>query len=163
MVVPRTPQWQVAIRWMESDGAAVAAGPKVLELDNSAVASNLEERRLTAKRAADELERAQAQAAATLADREFAREQRRIALAKARIDADVPADLLSGRDWEDRRLAERFPTPDGPVVYRRTLAGAAATRVRTGARNDQFVEVTAGLDEGDAVSRRDLGAIGAAP
>ena len=46
-----------------------------------------------------------------------------------------------------------FPTPDGPVVYRRSFAGTAATRVQTGARNDQFVEIAAGLDEGDTVSR----------
>jgi HlyD family secretion protein len=56
-----------------------------------------------------------------------------------------------------------FPTPDGPVVYRRALAGPAATRVRTGARNDQFVEITAGLAAGDAVSRRGPGRPGATP
>ncbi len=107
LTVPRTPQWQVAIRWMEADGATVAAGQKVLELDNSAVASNLEERRLAAKRAADALERAQAQGAVTLDERAFAREQRRIARDKAAIDADVPEALLSGRDWQERRLALR--------------------------------------------------------
>jgi multidrug resistance efflux pump len=107
LTVPRTPQWQVAIRWMEADGATVAAGQKVLELDNSAVASNLEERRLAAKRAADALERAQAQATVTLDERAFAREQRRVARDKAAIDADVPEALLSGRDWHERRLALR--------------------------------------------------------
>jgi HlyD family secretion protein len=51
-----------------------------------------------------------------------------------------------------------FPTPAGPVVYRRTLAGTAATPVRTGARNDEAVEIVSGLAAGDLVSRRDLGA-----
>jgi multidrug resistance efflux pump len=107
ILVPRTPQWQVSIRWMEADGATVAAGQKVLELDNSSVAANLEERRLAVAHAADELERQQAQAAATLAEKEYTLVQRRIELEKAQIDADVPAELLSGRDLQDRRLAER--------------------------------------------------------
>lgn len=51
-----------------------------------------------------------------------------------------------------------FPTPEGPVVYRRTLAGVSATGVRTGERNEQMVEIVAGLAAGDTVSRRDLGA-----
>jgi HlyD family secretion protein len=107
ILVPRTPQWQVPIRWMEADGALVAAGKKILELDNTSVAANLEERRLAARRAGDELTRQQAQAAATLAEKEFALEQRRTALDKASIDADVPEELLSRRDLLDRRLAER--------------------------------------------------------
>lgn len=107
LTVPRTPQWQVAIRWMEAEGATVAAGQRVLELDNSAVATNLEERRLAAKRAADALERALAQTAVTLDEREFARAQRRVARDKAAIDADVPEAMLAGRDWQERRLALR--------------------------------------------------------
>ncbi len=50
-----------------------------------------------------------------------------------------------------------FPTPAGPVVYRRTLAGVSTTPVRTGARSEQMVEIVAGLSAGDTVSRRDLG------
>lgn len=107
VMVPRTPQWQVAIRWMVADGTAVAAGQRVLELDNSAVTSNLEERRLAARRAADSLERARAQALVNLLEREFAREQKRLTRDKAAIDADVPEALLSGREWQERRLALR--------------------------------------------------------
>ncbi len=50
-----------------------------------------------------------------------------------------------------------FPTPAGPVVYRRTLAGFSATAVRTGARSEQMVEILSGLRAGVTLSRRDLG------
>ena len=33
--VPRTPMWQLPIRWMEVDGATVTAGQIVLEMDNT--------------------------------------------------------------------------------------------------------------------------------
>lgn len=53
-----------------------------------------------------------------------------------------------------------FPTPAGPVVYRRALTGAAATPVEAGAHNGEWVQIVAGLAAGDVVSRRDLGAAG---
>lgn len=51
-----------------------------------------------------------------------------------------------------------FPTPSGPVVYRRSLTGTAAVPVATGARNQESVEIVSGLAAGAVVSRRDLGA-----
>jgi multidrug resistance efflux pump len=48
-------------------------------------------------------------------------------------------------------------TPEGPVVVRRTLFGRRETRVRTGARNDEFVQVVEGLEAGDSVERRPEG------
>ena len=56
-----------------------------------------------------------------------------------------------------------FPTPHGPIVYRRTLAGVAATPVRTGARNELAVEIAGGLHEGDRVARHDPRAAGGSP
>jgi multidrug efflux pump subunit AcrA (membrane-fusion protein) len=50
-----------------------------------------------------------------------------------------------------------FPTPDGPVAWRRTLLGYEAARLEVGRRNDKVVEVLGGLSEGDEVARRDLG------
>ncbi len=43
------------------------------------------------------------------------------------------------------------PTPDGPVVFRRTLGGVHAVPVTLGRRTGEWVEVTGGLTEGDAV------------
>ncbi len=53
-----------------------------------------------------------------------------------------------------------FPTPSGPVVYRRTLTGARAVPVVTGASNQELVEIVSGLRAGDVVSRRELAAAG---
>ncbi len=105
IVVPRTSEWQVQIRWMESDGAEGAAGAKILEFDHGPFASSLEQGRLTAHTARTELLQQEAQGEATLADRAIEVERRRTALDKARIDAEVPVELLSRRDWEERQLA----------------------------------------------------------
>lgn len=105
--VPRTPTWQVQIRWLAEDGTAVRAGDRVVELDNSSFTGELETKRAAAADATTELARRQAETRSALAEKEFAVEQRRSELAKARIAAEVPADLLSGREHQDRQLALR--------------------------------------------------------
>ena len=45
-----------------------------------------------------------------------------------------------------------FPSPDGPVVYRRTLLGHEDVAVTLGRRNATMVEVLEGLDAGDVVA-----------
>lgn len=49
-----------------------------------------------------------------------------------------------------------FPTPDGPIAYRKTLAGHEAVTLELGRRNEESVEVLGGLSEGDRVARRNL-------
>lgn len=105
--VPRTPSWQVQIRWMAEDGTRVRAGDPVVELDNSSFTEELEQKRAGAADAITELARRQAEARSLLAEKEFAVEQRRSELAKARLAAEVPPDLLSGREYQDRQLALR--------------------------------------------------------
>ena len=50
-----------------------------------------------------------------------------------------------------------FLKSEGPVVYRRTLWGSEAVPVELGRRNDDRVEVVAGLEEGDEIAPVDLG------
>lgn len=50
-----------------------------------------------------------------------------------------------------------FPSPDGPIVYRRTLIGHEAVPVRLGKRNGELVEVLEGLQPGDLVAETDPG------
>jgi multidrug resistance efflux pump len=107
IVAPRTSQWTVAIRWMEADGATVAAGQKVVEFDNAAFAGDLEEKRLALVQAESDLVRAEADARSQIGDREFAVKQRRVALEKAEIDASVPEDLLDRRKYQERQLSLR--------------------------------------------------------
>ncbi len=103
--VPRTPSWQVAIRWQAEDGAEVAAGQKVLELDNSQFVAELEDKRLAAAQQADELARKQVQLALEEAEKAFEVERRQAELAKAGYAAAVPEFLLSRREHQERQLA----------------------------------------------------------
>lgn len=103
--VPRTPNWQVQIRWMADEGTVVQAGDKVLELDNSAVVGDLEDKKLKAVEAENELTRVQADAQAAVEEKRFAVEEKRAALAKAEIEAQVPAEILPRREHQERRLA----------------------------------------------------------
>lgn len=105
IVVPRTPTWQVQLRWLEADGAEVVEGQRLCELDNTAVAGDLEERRLAAEKSARELERLAAELEVQAAERAFAAEEARVALAKAESGAAVPAELLSRAEWQERQLA----------------------------------------------------------
>ncbi len=105
IVVPRTPAWVIAIRWMEADGATVEAGQKVLEFDNTAFAGDLEERKLARVEAESDLERATADARAQAKDREFTLEERRVGLEKAKIGAAVPEEIQDRRQYQESQLA----------------------------------------------------------
>ena len=69
--VPRTPTWQVQIRWMAEDGTMVRAGERVVELDNSSFTGELEQKRRAPRRPTTELARKQAESRSTLAEKEF--------------------------------------------------------------------------------------------
>lgn len=105
VLVPRLPNWSAQIRWLETDGARVAAGQKVAELDSAALVSDLEERRVERDRAVSELAQREAAIASEIADRELQAEKRRIELEKARLEASVPPELLPARQWQERQLA----------------------------------------------------------
>jgi multidrug efflux pump subunit AcrA (membrane-fusion protein) len=105
IIVPRTPSSQVQIRWLEDDGTRVTVGQKIVELDNSAFAGTIEEKKLALNKAEKEHLQQQAQNDAQEAEKIFQLEQSRSALEKAEIDANVPEELLSLRDYQDRMLA----------------------------------------------------------
>ncbi len=103
--VPTTVRRQLQIRRLAEDGASVSAGDPVIEFDNSSFASDLEEKRLSLIETTAQLETRSASLDAELAEATFAVEQRRAELAKARLDADLPGDLLARRELETRRVA----------------------------------------------------------
>lgn len=105
ITVPRTTTFQMAIRWLEADGREVAAGQKVLELDNSAFATDLEQNRLAESKALNDRMQKEADLAVEIADRQIALERARIEREKAARKADVPADLVTGRQYQDLQLA----------------------------------------------------------
>jgi multidrug resistance efflux pump len=101
---PATEQWMVQVKWLEKDGTPVKAGQRVVEFDSTQFSSGLEEKRLAVVSALREEEREQARVAADVAEKELAVEKARIALEKAAIDASVPEELVSRRDFQERAL-----------------------------------------------------------
>lgn len=107
LVVPKMPTWQVQLSWMEEDGAEVAAGDPVVEFDSSQFTSDLEEKRLSLREQENELQRLQAEGEVTHLEKRFAIDQKKAELEKAASRADVPADLVAERDYQERQLALR--------------------------------------------------------
>ncbi|HKQ60564.1 MAG TPA: efflux RND transporter periplasmic adaptor subunit [Candidatus Polarisedimenticolaceae bacterium] len=102
--VPRTPSSQVTIRWMEVDGTSVTEGQKVFELDHTQFTNELDQKRLAEARAANDLDRKRADLALEQAEKAFDVERTRVALEKAKLDADVPEELRSRRDYQEKQL-----------------------------------------------------------
>lgn len=107
LTVPRTETWQLAIRWLADDGATVKAGDKVLEFDNSAFTARLAEKHLAVLEAEMTLRGAQDLSAIETATKTTELAQHQLALDKAALRAGVPADLLPGRDAQERQLAQK--------------------------------------------------------
>lgn len=107
LVVPRTPTWRLQVRWLAEDGTEVDAGERVVEFDSTEFSGDLEERKLSLREKQNELERQRAQGQVTEAEKRFAIERARVELEKAASRADVPPDLLSEREYQERQLALR--------------------------------------------------------
>jgi len=103
-VTPNANIWPVQIQWIEEDGVEVAAGDPVVEFDNSRLSSNLEELRNSVRSAEDALASTRAEVASRQEEAGFDVADAKARLAKARLDADVPAELFSARDYEQRQL-----------------------------------------------------------
>jgi multidrug resistance efflux pump len=102
--VPRTDDWNIAIRWMAEDGALVKAGERVVEFDNSAVVDRLAELDLAVVEAEIELDAQQAEHAVDLEEKRFAVASQQTAVAKAKLDAAIPPVLLSQREAKEYAL-----------------------------------------------------------
>jgi len=117
LVVPRTSEWLIQLRWLEVDGTSVKAGQRVAEFDNSAFAADLNEKKLAAIQAGDDLEKQRAQNGIDTADKAFAVETAKAAMETARIDAAVDKDTLPARVWQENQLAlERAQTAYAKAV-----------------------------------------------
>lgn len=105
--VPRTRTSQLQIRWMERDGTPVRAGQPLVEFDNSSFTAELEEKRLQASEAADELARQEAEARSNAAEKVYLVEKHETEVAKARLQANLPADIIAAREIQERQLDVR--------------------------------------------------------
>ena len=104
IAVPNLPSWQTSIKWIADDGTEVHKGDRVVELDNSQFTSGLDAKRQTVAQAEQELQQKDAEADADLLQKKLDVETRQSDYEKAKLDADVPKDVLSVREYEDRQI-----------------------------------------------------------
>jgi multidrug resistance efflux pump len=104
LVVPRVPQWNIALRWLAKDGTLVKKGEPVAELDNSNFAADLADKKLAAARSASDLAHQVSQDAIIAADKIFALDTAKISLEKARLSAAIDKDALPLRDYQERQV-----------------------------------------------------------
>jgi len=103
--VPRTPSWEVQVRWLAEDGAAVVAGERVAEFDSGDLAQRRADAEVELARVEEEIARKSAEVEQSGAERRFALDEARVHLAAAELDAAVPAELLAARTHQERLLA----------------------------------------------------------
>jgi HlyD family secretion protein len=106
LVAPSVEGFQVQIKTLVEDGAEVEAGQLVAELDKGRSAQGLEEMRHRLAQAEIALEERQAALAAEAPQKELDRHKAATEAEKAEIDAAVPAELRSRRDWNDKQQAQ---------------------------------------------------------
>jgi len=105
LAVPPLPQWQTNIKWMIDDGSAVKAGDRVAELDNGDLTADLDRKRQTLTQALQEMQQKEAEWAADLEQKQLESEKKKSDNDKAKLQAAVPRDLLSGRQYEENQTA----------------------------------------------------------
>ncbi len=105
--VPRTRTSQLQIRWMERDGTPVRAGQPLVEFDNSSFTAELEEKRLQASETADELACQEAEARSNAAEKVYLVEKHETEVAKARLLANLPPDIIAAREIQEKQLDVR--------------------------------------------------------
>jgi len=104
LAVPRLPQWQTSIKWIASDGAEMKKGDRVVELDNSTFATNLDAKRQAVAQAEQQLQQKDAEGKADTLDKQLDVERKRADYDKTKLDAAVPRELVSQRDYNDRQI-----------------------------------------------------------
>lgn len=101
---PPTSVGRLSIRYLADDGARVKKGDVVLQFDTADLASRVEERKLEALEAENRLIREKSNNRAMEADKAFAVVDTDIVLQKGAISAEVPANILPEREYQERQL-----------------------------------------------------------
>ncbi|MEA2162222.1 MAG: hypothetical protein QOK37_349 [Thermoanaerobaculia bacterium] len=104
LAVPRLPQWQTTIKWIAPEGAEMKQGDRVIELDNSTFAANLDAKRQAVAQAQQQLQQKDAEWAADTLEKQLDVERKRSEYDKAKIDASMPREIISARDYNDRQI-----------------------------------------------------------
>jgi multidrug resistance efflux pump len=105
IAVPRMETWQTTIRWLIDDGSRVKRGDRLVELDNTTITSTLDQKRTALQSAEHELSEARARTNADILEKRFDLDHKRAEMEKAKLNAAVPASVISAKEMRDRQLA----------------------------------------------------------
>ncbi len=145
--VPPTRFWNLQVRWIAEDGIAVAAGDSVFELDAAQVVEEAESKRSARLEAVDELERATAEQRARLAEAELQQAKAASELERARLDVDLPEELVPARELAERRLALERAAAGLEKASRDLEAKRIASRSEIGVRELALAQAASELEE----------------
>lgn len=129
--VPMLPSWMTSIKWVADDGSDVRRGDRVVELDNSQFTGDLDAKRQAVTNAQQELQQSDAQAQADLLQKQLDVEKDRADFEKAKLDAAIPPEIVSARDFEDRQVKLKRATVElakARAILRSQLTGAHSDR-----------------------------------
>jgi multidrug efflux pump subunit AcrA (membrane-fusion protein) len=147
--VPRTNVWELTIKWMAEDGASVKAGDKVLEFDTSTFANQLAQGRLQYLEALLTFRSFVDVSVLEIAQKEFELETTRIALAKAKVLASVPADLLPARTAQERQLELKRAEGALAKTEKDLAAARAAASLDKQVKQIELDKVKAGIEDAE--------------
>lgn len=104
ITVPQLPQWSTTIQWLAEDGSRVRAGDKVAELDTSTFASQLDDAITRLEESEESLRQKREEARADLAEKELDYFKKKAAWEQAKIDAEIPQEIVSKKEYDERQL-----------------------------------------------------------
>ena len=129
ITVPSLPNWQTSIKWLATDGVLVKEGERVVELDNSTFTNELDSKQQAELQALQELQQRTEEWSADLKEKALDFEKRKSELDKAKIAADIPRDIVSSREYEERQMTLSRATTEfekaRDILRARELAVAA--------------------------------------
>ncbi len=112
LTVPRLESGRAQLKWLIEDGAEVEAGDTVAEIDNTQVAQALEDRRLRLAQAQIQIDGRESSLGAEASQKRFDVERTQTEAEKARIEAAVPVELRSRKEWHEKQQALRKAETD---------------------------------------------------
>jgi multidrug resistance efflux pump len=99
LATPRGGERELQIRFMVDDGAEVKRGDRLVEFDAARLIQTIEERRLKLRQAENDREGRERSATAESERKRVAVDKAEVEADKARIDANVPAELRPAVEW----------------------------------------------------------------
>lgn len=96
--------WNYTIAFMAPDGDEVEHGTVILRFDGQELMTRMRDKSNALNEKQKELEKARIIARETLAEARLAVEESRATLDKARLKADIPAELLASRDYRENQI-----------------------------------------------------------